>query len=52
MGEIVTPHELFAVAQHWFEGRMALDWKPRPRELSQQMLHDAGLRGAFWSLSG
>ena len=52
MGVIVTPHELHQLAGPWFEGRLALDWEPRPREASQEILTAAGFRGAFWSLSG
>jgi hypothetical protein len=46
------PHELHTLAGPWFEGRLALDWKPRPRESSQEILTVAGFRGSFWSLSG
>jgi hypothetical protein len=52
MGEIVTPYQLFQIAATWFAGRLALEWKPRPRELSQQILTDAGFSGPFWSLPG
>jgi hypothetical protein len=50
IGEIVMPDELHQLAGPWFEGRLALDWKPRPRESSQEILTAAGLRGPFWSL--
>jgi hypothetical protein len=51
VGAIVTPSQLHQIAQRWFEGRLALDWKPRPLHLSQQILAAAGLTGPFWSLS-
>ena len=52
IGEIVTPYELFQLAGPWFEGRLDLEWQPRPRQLSQEILTAAGFRGSFWSLSG
>jgi hypothetical protein len=52
VGAIISPADLHRLAHDWFEGRLALEWKPRDRELSQQILHDAGFRGPFWSLTG
>ena len=52
IGAVVPAADLFQLAQRWFEGRLSLDWKPRPLELSQQLLADAGLEGKFWSLTG
>ena len=52
IGVIIPAATLWSLAQHWFDGRLALDWKPRPQELSQQLLTDAGLEGKFWSLAG
>jgi hypothetical protein len=43
---------LWLLAHRWFDGRLALDWKPRPPDASQQLLADAGLEGKFWSLAG
>jgi hypothetical protein len=52
IGAIVPAIDLWGLAQHWFDGRLALDWKPRPPEASQQLLTDAGFEGEFWSLAG
>lgn len=43
---------LWELSRHWYDGRLSLDWTPRPREASQQMLADAGCIGPFWSLDG
>jgi len=43
---------VWLLAQHWFDGRLAMEWTPRPQEASQQLLTDAGLEGKFWSLAG
>lgn len=40
------------VLDRWYDGRLSLDWEPRPLELSQQLLTDAGFEGKFWSLTG
>jgi hypothetical protein len=52
IGAIIPAANLWLLAQHWFDGRLALDWKPRPQEASQQLLSDAGCKGEFWSLAG
>jgi hypothetical protein len=52
IGEIVPAVNLWLLAQHWFDGRLAMEWKPRPPEASQQLLADAGFAGKFWSLAG
>jgi hypothetical protein len=43
---------LWQLAQHWYDGRLSPDRRPRPRELSQELLSDAGFKGSFWSLAG
>jgi hypothetical protein len=50
VGAMMSPADLHRLGKHWFEGRLEMDWKPRDRELSQQILSDAGLTGSFWSL--
>lgn len=52
MGAIVPAVNLWLLAHHWYDGRLALEWKPRPQEASQQLLTDAGFEGKFWSLAG
>ena len=52
IGEIVPAVNLWLLAHHWFDGRLAMEWKPRSQEASQQLLTDAGLEGKFWSLAG
>jgi hypothetical protein len=43
---------LWALSRYWFDGRLTPEWKARPRELSQELLADAGFVGSFWSLAG
>ena len=43
---------LAALAVAWWGDRLAPDWKPRPREWSQELLADAGFTGSFWALAG
>lgn len=50
IGAIVPAAKLWALAQHWYDGRLSPDWRPRPREFSQELLADAGLTGSFWAL--
>jgi hypothetical protein len=52
IGAIVSPGALHRLGHDWFEGRLEMAWKPRDREVSQQILADAGLTGSFWSLAG
>jgi hypothetical protein len=52
IGALVSPADLHRLGHDWFEGRLEMAWKPRDREVSQQILADAGLTGSFWSLSG
>jgi hypothetical protein len=52
VGAIVPAVNLWLLAHHWYDGRLALEWKPRPQEASQQLLTDAGFEGKFWSLAG
>ena len=51
IGAIMPAENLWQLSQHWYDGRLSLDWKPRPRELSQELLADAGFKGSFWSLA-
>lgn len=50
IGAIMPASNLWYLAQQWFEGRLSPDWKPRSRDLSQQLLVDAGFVGPFWTL--
>jgi hypothetical protein len=51
IGAIMPASNLWILAQSWYKGRLSFDWKPRPREASQQLLFDAGFVGSFWSLA-
>ncbi|MEO7132856.1 MAG: hypothetical protein ABI024_01435 [Vicinamibacterales bacterium] len=50
IGAIMPAATLWSLAQRWFEGRLAPDWKPRSVAQSQQLLEDAGFAGPFWQL--
>ena len=52
IGAIMPVENLWQLTQHWYEGRLSPDWKPRPREWSQELLSDAGFTGSFWTLAG
>jgi len=41
---------LWRLAQRWYEGRLAPDWRPRTLDESQRILDEVGLTGTFWSL--
>ena len=51
IGAIMPAANLWHLSKQWFEGRLAADWKPRPRDRSQQLLTDAGFVGEFWTLA-
>ena len=51
IGAIVPAANLWLLAERWYDGRLSPDWKPRPRDASQQLLTDTGFVGAFWSLA-
>lgn len=52
VGAVMPAANLWRLSQHWYDGRLSHDWKPRAVEASQQLLADAGFTGKFWSLSG
>jgi hypothetical protein len=52
IGAIMPAANLWRLSEHWYDGRRSPDWKPRPQELSQELLRDAGFSGSFWSLTG
>lgn len=52
IGAIVSAANLWALSQHWYDGRLLLDWKSRSKESSQELLTASGFVGKFWSLSG
>jgi hypothetical protein len=49
---VLTLARLSALAQRWYRGRLAPDWRPRTLDESQRMLDELGLTGTFWSLAG
>jgi len=48
---IMPVMNLWRLSQYWYDGRLSPDSKPRPRQLSQELLSDAGFTGSFWSLA-
>lgn len=50
IGAIMPASNLWFLSRSWYEGRLTFDWKPRSREVSQQLLSDAGFVGPFWTL--
>jgi hypothetical protein len=49
-GAIFPAAQLWLLARAWYGDRLAPDWGPRTPADSQQVLHEAGLRGSFWRL--
>jgi hypothetical protein len=49
-GAAMPVEQLSDLAQRWYGDRLDPDWRPRTREESQVILHDAGLTGEFWRL--
>ena len=52
IGAIMPTAHLWHLSQHWYDGRLSQDWKPRSLDASQELLADAGFAGQFWSLTG
>jgi hypothetical protein len=43
---------MWELARRWYGDRLVPEWRPRTRDEAQAILHEIGLRGPFWSLSG
>ena len=50
LGELVPIRQLWQLAGPWYGDRLAPDYAPRPREVAQALLADAGFTGDFWRL--
>jgi hypothetical protein len=51
IGEVIPASTLWTLSRSWFDGRLSPDWKARSIDQSQQLLTEAGLIGAFWTLA-
>ncbi len=49
-GAWMAVEQLNRVARRWYGDRLDPGWRPRPREESQRILDEEGLRGGFWRL--
>ena len=49
-GATVAVEVLGRLSAQWYAGRFDDDWRPSSPAAKQALLHDAGLRGAFWEL--
>ncbi len=52
IGAVFPPEQLWELAKRWYDDRFDFDWKRRPVDARQALLHQAGLTGEFWSLEG
>jgi hypothetical protein len=50
-GRTITAGKLCELANAWWGGRLAADWRPRTREESQAILDRLGLTSEFWQLA-
>ena len=50
IGQIVDAERIWRLAGPWYGDRLDPGYRPRPRDRSQRLLDDAGLRGEFWRL--
>jgi hypothetical protein len=50
LGELVPINGLWRLAGPWYGDRLAADYAPRPRDVSQRILTEAGFIGEFWQL--
>ena len=51
-GATIPVTTLAALAQAWWDDRLAPDWRPHTREQNQGILDRVGLTGPFWQLPG
>jgi hypothetical protein len=49
-GGIVDAATLLRLAERWYGDRLDPGWRPRTRDMSQAILDEVGLTGAFWRL--
>ncbi len=49
-GAVVPVRVIGRLSAGWYEGRFDDDWRPVSLAAKQALLHDAGLRGAFWKV--
>ena len=49
-GAIFSPAQMWAVAQPWFERRLAPDWRRYSADEAERVFANAGLTGEFWKL--
>ena len=49
-GATISVTTLSALAETWWNDRLAPDWVPHTREQNQAILDRVGLTGSFWRL--
>jgi len=50
-GATIPVSKLAALAQAWWDDRLAADWVPHTREQNAAILERLGLTGEFWVLA-
>ena len=49
-GARFSPHQLWQLAQRWYDDRFDPQWRRRSVPDRQQILEDVGLTGDFWQV--
>lgn len=50
-GAVISLDQCWKLAQRWYEGRLAPEWRGRSPEKAQAALESVGLTGPFWRMS-
>lgn len=49
-GAIISVRQCLHLAQRWYTGRSAIDWRPRSAADAARIFRDVGLTGPFWEV--
>ena len=49
-GALLTPEQLWGLADGWYRDRMSTDWRRRTPAEAEALFAELGLVGEFWSL--
>ncbi len=50
-GALLTPAQLWGLADGWYGNRMAPDWRRRTPAEAEALFAELGLQGDFWRLT-
>jgi hypothetical protein len=49
-GGVLTPEQLWGLADAWYRNRLSPDWRRRTPDEAQEIFEGLGLTGPFWNL--